>query len=162
MQRCIYSLTRSLMPCSVPVAATPPPRAMGHSVFIQTSSIPLSLLLLLTSQPLLASPLPAPAPGPCGGFYDCTSTENSLFTHFARLPDISACRARCQEDARCEFFTFNYQQQSAYPGACFLLTSCSLKRPGASQWVSGARDCAPMPAPDTLARHLQDFLLRTQ
>ena len=153
------------MPCSV--AITPPPRAMGHSVFIQASNLPLTLLpllllLLLPSQPLLASPLPAPAPGPCHGLYDCTSTGNSVLTHFARLPDISACRARCQEDVRCEFFTFNYQQQSAYPGACFLLTSCSLKRPGASQWVSGARDCPALPSPDTLARHLQDFLLRTQ
>ena len=161
MQRWIYSLTQSLMPSSV--ATTPPPRAMGHSVLIRASSLPLSLLLLLlASQTLLASPPPAPAPGPCGGHYDCTSTENSLFTHFARLPNISACRACCQEDLRCEFFTFNYQQHSLYPGACFLLTSCSLKRPGASQWVSGARDCPSLPSPDTLARHLQDFLLRTQ
>merc|ERR1719430_3096456 len=133
---------------------------MGHSVFIQASSLPLSLLLiLLTTQPLLASPLPAPPPGPCGGFYDCTSTENSLFTHFARLPDISACRARCQEDARCEFFTFNLQpaEQSLYPGACFLLTSCSSRRSGGSQWYSGARDCAALPAPPTLARHFREL-----
>ena len=156
----VHIQTRSLMPSSV--AITPPPRAMGPSLF--TTLLPLSLLL----QPLLASPLPAPSPGPCGrlGLYDCTSTENSLLTHFARLPDISACRARCQEDTRCEFFTFNYRpaEQSLYPGACFLLTSCSSRRPGASQWVSGARDCAVLPAPPTLARHFRDIavLVRTQ
>ena len=126
-------------------------------------TLPLSLLLLL--QTSLASPVPAsPASGPCAGLYDCTSTENSLLTHFARLPDISACRARCREDARCQHFTFNYKLESLYPGACFLLTSCSLRRPGASQWVSEARDCAVLPAPPTLPRHYRDLvvLVRTQ
>ena len=149
--------TWSLILCSV--ASRQPPRAMAPSLF--TTLLPLSLLL----QPLLAFPLPAPTPTPCGslGLYDCTSTENSLLTHFARLPDISACRARCEEDTRCEYFTFNYQQ-SLYPGSCFLLTSCSLRRPGASQWVSGARDCAVLPAPPTLARHFRDIavLVRVQ
>ena len=159
----LHIQTRSLMPCSV--ATTPPPRTMGPSLF--ASSLPLSLILLLllqTSQLLIASPVPAPAPGPCAGLYDCTSTENSLLTHFARLPDISACRARCREDARCQHFTFNYLEESLYPGACFLLTSCSLRRPGASQWVSGARDCAVLPAPPTLPRHYRDLvvLVRTQ
>ena len=156
----VHIQTRSLMPCSV---ATTPPRAMGPSLLTSRASSLLSLsLLLLLSQTSLASPLP----DLCGGLYDCTSTENSLLTHFARLPDISACRARCQEDARCEYFTFNYQpaEQSLYPGACFLLTSCSSRRPGASQWVSGARDCAVLPAPPTLARHFRELavLVRTQ
>ena len=134
------------MPCSV---ATTPPRAMGRSLFTSRASslLPLSLLLLLLPQASLASPLPAPHPGFCGGLHDCTSTENSLLTHFARLPDISACRARCQEDARCEYFTFNYQhpEQSFYPGGCFLLTSCNSRRPGAGQWISGRRDCVVNP-----------------
>ena len=149
----LHIQTRSLMPSSV--ATTPPPRTM--------LTLPLSLLLLL--QTSLASPVPAsPASGPCAGLYDCTSTENSLLTHFARLPDISACRARCREDARCQHFTFNYKLESLYPGACFLLTSCSLRRPGASQWVSEARDCAVLPAPPTLPRHYRDLvvLVRTQ
>merc|ERR1719234_929389 len=123
------------------------------------------VLLLLLLQTSLASPVPAsPASGPCAGLYDCTSTENSLLTHFARLPDISACRARCREDVRCQHFTFNYKLESLYPGACFLLTSCSLRRPGASQWVSEARDCAVLPAPPTLPRHYRDLvvLVRTQ
>ena len=84
---------------------------------------------------------------------------------------MSACQARCQEDARCNFFTFNYKEESLYPGACFLLTSCALRRPGASQWVSGARDCpevalntpANIPsASNAFDRNVQDFLIRTQ
>ena len=137
---------------------------MGNSFLIRVSSLSLSLLLLTS----LASPLPAP--GPCTGFYDCTSTENSLFTHLARLPDISACQTRCQEDARCNFFTFNYKQESLYPGACFLLPSCALRRPGARQWVSGSRDCPDvantpaniLPASNALGRNFQNFLIRTQ
>ena len=105
--------------------------AMGHSLLTQVSNLSLSLLLL--SRPV--HPLPAPPPAHCAGHYDCTATENSLFAHFARLPDISACQARCQEDARCKHFTFNYKQHSLYPGGCFLLRSCSSRRPGASQWV---------------------------
>ena len=122
------------------------------------SSLPLSLLLLAS----LASP--APASGRCRGLYDCTSTENTLSTHFARLPDVSACQARCQEDARCKYFTFNYKEESLYPGACFLLTSCALRRPGANQWVSGARDCPNilLPSYNSLGRYFQDFIIRTQ
>ena len=158
--------TRSLMPRSV---ATTTPQAMGQPSFLSPTRLPLSLklLLLLQALPIMsASPIPAPSPGLCGGLYDCTSTENSLLTHFARLPDISTCRALCLEDARCQHFTFNYQpaEESLYPGACFLLTSCTSKRPGASQWVSEARDCAVLPAPPTLPRHFRDLvvLVRTQ
>ena len=127
-----------------------------------TSTSLLLLLLLLLLRAISSSPVPVPPP--CGGLYDCTSAENSLLTHFARLPDVSACRTRCLEDDRCLHFTFNYKEESLYPGACFLLPSCTSKLPGASQWVSGARDCVVLPAAPTLPRHFRDLvvLVRTQ
>ena len=135
--------------------------AMGSST---STSLLLLLLLLFLLRAISTSPVPVPPP--CGGLYDCTSAENSLLTPFARLPDVSACRTRCLEDDRCLHFTFNYKptQESLYPGACFLLTSCTSKLPGASQWVSGARDCVVLPAAPTLPRHFRDLvvLVRTQ
>ena len=134
-------------------------------------NLPFALLLLLPTFPIIfSSPLPnvsSPSPtlGDCDDFHDCTSTENpQLPAHFSRLPSIEACREKCREKPQCQFFTFNYQpaEQSLYPGACFLLTSCSSRRPGDNQWVSGAKDCAIYPP--TLARHFRELavLIRTQ
>ena len=148
-----HSVIDVLISCSLTIPA------MGSST---STSITLLLLLLLLLRAISSSPVPVPPP--CGGLYDCTSAENSLLTHFARLPDVSACRTRCLEDDRCLHFTFNYKEESLYPGACFLLTSCTSKLPGASQWVSGARDCVVLPAAPTLPRHFRDLvvLVRTQ
>ena len=117
---------------------------MGHSILIVTQSFPIFCLFLLqTSKPLLASPTSGLLCHWTTEQYDCTSTENTPIAHFSRLRNTSECRVKCQEKTGCKYFTFNIQpvNESNYPGACFLFTSCTSRRAGANQWVSGVRVC---------------------
>ena len=127
--------------------------------------LPLLLLLLLTFpllqplrlpilEPLLASfvqqvlspDLPAHLVpfylAPCAGSYDCTSHHNNLLQNLGRVASVAACHRACLANPRCHHFTYNYLgSRGNYPGACFLFSSCSVRHPGAGQWVSAPRDC---------------------
>ena len=162
-----FQLTVSMFSCQHTI-----PRAMDPLSFtLKQKNLPLALLLLLPTFPIIfSSPLPnvsssSPTLGDCDNFHDCTSTENpQLPAHFSRLPSIEACREKCREKPQCQFFTFNYQPaDQVYPGACFLFTSCTTRRASEGRWVSGPRDCpASRAAAFPSAKHFRDlqFLLR--
>ena len=127
----------------------------GCPALLETTQPPaMTLLLLLLLLPsCFPSPLRLPQSLPCSGHYDCTSPENTLLAHYARLPSLSACQRKCVEHSTCQYVTYNYVQESNYPGTCFLFSSCSqsLRLPGLSQWVSAPRLCS---VASTMLHHL--------
>ena len=111
------------------------------------------ILLLLLIASCFTSPVRLPQKLPCSGHYDCTSPENTVLGHYARLPTLSSCHRKCLEHSTCQYVTYNYVEESNYPGACFLFSSCSqsLRLPGLSQWVSAPRLCS---VASTMLSHL--------
>ena len=112
------------------------------------------LLYLLVIRLSMPSQLPY-----CSQPYDCTGVENHLISHFSRVSTFLSCAAICQKESQCEHFTYNMNMHGHYPGACFLFSSCSVRRPSTGQWLSAAKSCI-FPPVTSLPKHFDSQILR--
>lgn len=113
----------------------PPASLTSHSHSWSPSNTMLLLLLLptlLSSSPLLPS---------CTHHQDCTSTANPLVGLLERVDSLATCLNHCRRSSECRLVTFNLLAGSPYQGACFLLASCEVARPGGGAWVSSSPSC---------------------
>ena len=109
--------------------------------------IQLSILLILCHvvYPFNQEPNISSLP-PCGSHRDCSTGLNQAYNFHINVPSLASCYLFCHsDDPQCNYFSYNYREDSALYRHCFLMVSADCSSGGgedaSSGWVSAPKQC---------------------
>ena len=82
---------------------------------------------------------------PCGSHLDCSTSPNHVYNFHINVPSLASCHLFCHGDPQCNYYSYNYSQDSALYRHCFMMATSECYSVGGedagSGWVSAPKRC---------------------
>ena len=82
---------------------------------------------------------------PCGSNHDCSTGPNHVYDFHINVPSLASCHLFCHNDPQCNYYSYNYKQESTLYRHCFLMVTPDcypvVGEGDSSGWVSAPKRC---------------------